>query len=147
MKAPLLRLSCCVLFLLALCCEPGCLLLAQAAGTNSNDDEVRGVIVLARHGVRAPIESEARGSAYNAQPWPAWPAAPGLVTAHGAEALRLLGAYYRSRYSELLDKQSCEHPGVYVEANTVPRTIASAKAVLAGLEPTCTTQVHLLVLP
>ena len=66
MKVSLIHLTCRVLVLLALCCEPGCLLYAQAAVANNNDDEVRGVIVLARHGVRAPIESETRGGAYNA---------------------------------------------------------------------------------
>ncbi|WP_433966330.1 GlsB/YeaQ/YmgE family stress response membrane protein [Tunturiibacter gelidiferens] len=43
-----------------------------------------------RHGVRAPIESETRSGAYNAQPWPAWPTEPGVLTPHGAQALRLL---------------------------------------------------------
>ncbi len=107
-----------------------------------SEDEIRAVVVLARHGVRAPIESETRSSAYNAQPWPAWPAAAGVLTPHGTEALRLLGEYYRSRYPSLLEHVSCEHPGIYVEANTTQRTIASAKAMLSGLAPECQIETH-----
>ena len=106
------------------------------------DDQIQAVIVLARHGVRAPIESETRSGAYNAQPWPAWPVAPGVLTPHGAEALKLLGAYYRSRYPSLLQNLSCAQPGIYVEANTTQRTIASAHAMASGFAPGCTIDVH-----
>jgi 4-phytase/acid phosphatase len=46
------------------------------------------------------------------------------------------------RYPTLLQSNSCEHPGLYVEANTTQRTIASAKALLPGLSPQCTVQPH-----
>ncbi|HEX4021512.1 MAG TPA: histidine-type phosphatase [Acidobacteriaceae bacterium] len=108
----------------------------------SKNDQVLAVIVLARHGVRAPIESETRSGSYNAQPWPSWPVAPGVLTPHGAEALHQLGEYYRSRYPSLLRNPSCAHPGIYVEANTTQRTIASAKAMLSGLAPECAIEVH-----
>lgn len=105
-------------------------------------DDLRSVIVLMRHGVRTPIESETRSNAYNAQPWPAWPTKPGDLTPHGGQALRLLADFYRARYPSLLQLNSCDHPGIYVEANTVSRTIASAKALLPGLSPKCTVQAH-----
>ena len=111
----------------------------QAAGP---DDSIQAVIVVARHGVRAPIESEIRSSSYNVQPWPTWPVAPGVLTPHGAAALKLLGEYYRSRYSSLLQNLSCDHPGIYVEANTTQRTIASAKAMSSALAPECQIDVH-----
>jgi 4-phytase / acid phosphatase len=110
--------------------------------TAPDDDQVQAVIVLARHGVRAPIESETRSSAYNAQPWPTWPVAPGVLTPHGAQALKLLGAYYRSRYPSLLQPLSCAQPGIYVEANTTQRTVASAEAMSSGLAPECTIEVR-----
>jgi 4-phytase / acid phosphatase len=75
----------------------------------SDDDQIQAVIVLARHGVRAPIESETRSSAYNAQPWPSWPVAAGVLTSHGTQALKLLGEYYRSRYPSLLQHIDCDH--------------------------------------
>jgi 4-phytase/acid phosphatase len=106
------------------------------------EGELRAVIVLARHGVRAPIESETRSGVFNAQPWPAWSVAPGVLTPHGTEALRLLGKYYRVRYASLLDHTDCAHPRIYAEANTTQRTIASAKAMLGGISPGCQVQVQ-----
>ncbi|WP_047492551.1 histidine-type phosphatase [Terriglobus sp. TAA 43] len=114
---------------------------AQARATSA-DDELRGVIVLVRHGVRAPIESEIRASSYNAQPWPAWPVEQGVLTPHGTKALNLLGEWYRTRYASLLDGSSCDKRGIYAESNTSQRTIASAHAMLDGLAPGCDIAVH-----
>ncbi|MEO6804316.1 MAG: histidine-type phosphatase [Granulicella sp.] len=107
-----------------------------------DDGDLQAVIVLMRHGVRAPIESETRSSAYNAQLWPTWPTSPGVLTQHGSEALRLLAEFYRARYASLLEPNSCVHTGIYIEANTTQRTIASAKAIISGLSPQCTVMVH-----
>lgn len=112
----------------------------QTSATDTN--ELRAVIVLQRHGVRAPIASETRANIYNAQPWPSWHVAPGLLTPHGVEALHLLGSYYRMRYSSLLGDTSCNHPSIYVETDIVPRTIASAKAMLSTLAPGRSITVH-----
>lgn len=116
-------------------------LLAYARSSQSqtppNEDELRAAVVLIRHGVRAPIESEIRGSLYNRQPWASWPVQPGVLTDHGAAALRLLGEYYRSRFSSLLATEHCASTNLYIEANTSQRTIASAHALLAGLAPNC----------
>ena len=109
------------------------------------DSDLLAVIVVMRHGVRAPIESETRAGAYNAQRWPTWPVAPGVLTPHGAQALRLLGEFYRMRYLALLGSGDCTHTGIYIEANTTQRTIASAKAVRTGLEPQCSLEVHTAV--
>ncbi len=108
---------------------------------HAEGDEIRAVVVLSRHGVRAPLASEIRGGVYNAQPWPAWPVATGVLTEHGAEALRLLGAWYRVHYAGLFENDSCSSPTVYAEANTAQRTVASAKALLAGLKPGCDSHV------
>ncbi len=103
----------------------------------SSDDEIRAVIVVVRHGVRSPIESETRRSMYNPQSWPLWPVAPGVLTQHGAHALELLGAYYRLRYPSLLQNVACDHPRIFVEANTTQRTIASAKAMIGTMVTDC----------
>lgn len=127
--------------LLTACCIATAI--AQSAAPQP-DADLQAVIVLMRHGVRTPIESETRSGLYNAQPWPAWPTPPGVLTPHGAEALHLLGEFYRARYAPLLESTSCEHPEIFVEANTTQRTIASAKAVLTGLSPQCKVEVHSL---
>ena len=115
---------------------------AQSDHPPTQDDTIQAVIVLARHGVRAPIESETRSGAYNAQPWPSWPVADGVLTPHGAEALKLLGTYYRSRYPSLLENLDCNHPDIYVEANTTQRTVASAQAMASAVAPKCQIDVH-----
>jgi 4-phytase / acid phosphatase len=105
-------------------------------------DEIRAVVVLSRHGVRAPLNSETRGSVYNAQPWPNWDVATGVLSEHGAAALRLVGAYYRDRYAALLPKGACTAETVYAEPNSAQRTIASAKAIVEGMGTDCQTQFH-----
>ena len=115
---------------------------ASSATPAQKQGELRAVIVLMRHGVRTPIESETRSSAYNAQPWPAWPTEPGVLTPHGAQALRLLADFYRARYPSLLEASDCDHPHIYIEANTTQRTIASAQALRSGLAPRCTLEIH-----
>jgi 4-phytase/acid phosphatase len=91
---------------------------AFAQADASTDDELRSVIILVRHGVRAPIESEIRASSYNAQRWPSWPVAEGASAAHGTKALNLLGEWYRTRYASLLKGTPCDQRGIYAEANT-----------------------------
>lgn len=103
----------------------------------SPNEELRAVVILARHGVRTPIESETRSGVFNAQPWPAWPTDPGLLTPHGIEALKRMGEFYRHRYAALL--QGCN--SVRVESTNVPRTIASAKAVMSVVAPSCNVQI------
>ena len=130
-----------LLFSLLLSIFAGYAVFGQSVSSPGGGDLLE-VVVLMRHGVRAPIESETRSSAYNAQPWPSWPAQPGVLTSHGAEALRLLAEFYRARYPSLLQSSSCANPGIYIEANTTQRTIASARALVSGLSPQCAVQVH-----
>jgi 4-phytase/acid phosphatase len=108
-----------------------------AQQSSSPDDQIRAVVIIARHGVRTPIESETRSSVFNAQPWPAWPTEPGLLTPHGIDALKRMGEFYRQRYAPLL--QGCG--SVKVESTNVPRTIASANAVMSVIAPSCNLQI------
>jgi 4-phytase/acid phosphatase len=111
--------------------------LCGSAQTSPADEQVRAVVIVARHGVRTPIESETRSGVFNAQPWPAWPAQPGLLTPHGIDALKRMGEFYRQRYATLL--QDCS--SIKVESTNVPRTIASAKAVMSAVAPSCNPQI------
>jgi 4-phytase/acid phosphatase len=109
----------------------------QSSVEQTAEEQVRAVVILARHGVRTPIESETRSGVFNAQPWPAWPTEPGLLTPHGIEALKRMGEFYRQRYATLLEGCS----SVRVESTNVPRTIASAKAVLSVIAPSCNVEI------
>lgn len=112
------------------------------SGAPDPDDAIRAVVILSRHGVRAPLGSETRGSLYNAQPWPAWPVETGVLTEHGGAALRLLAAYYRARYADIFPNGTCDPRTIYAEANNAQRTVASAKSFLEGLGADCQTEVH-----
>jgi 4-phytase/acid phosphatase len=135
-------IECCACSLLIAACAGVTGAARAQATTVSSDDELRSVIVLVRHGVRVPIESEIRASSYNAQPWPAWAQEEGVLTPHGTEALHLLGTWYRARYTSLLEGTPCDKRGIYAEGNTSQRTIASAHAMLDTLAPDCKIQVH-----
>jgi len=106
---------------------------------SQDNDQLLSVVILARHGVRSPIDSETRFSAFNALPWPAWPVDPGTLTPHGVEALKRMGEFYRQRYAVLLT-DGCN--SVYAESTNTSRTIASAKATLSVIVPGCTIDVH-----
>ena len=103
------------------------------AQVSSSDGALRSAIVLQRHGVRAPIESETRSGVFNAQPWPKWPVEPGLLTPHGIEALKRMGEFYRQRYNSLLTPCG----SVAVESTNTVRTIGSAKVMMSVLAPGC----------
>jgi 4-phytase/acid phosphatase len=106
---------------------------SRAVAQRAETEELRGVVIVARHGARAPIESETRHNVFNAQPWPKWPVEAGLLTPHGIEALKRMGEFYRQQYGSLL--QGCTSAAV--ESTNVPRTIASAKAVMQVVAPGC----------
>lgn len=115
---------------------------AEASPASSQNEQLQMVVVLSRHGIRAPIASEMRDNLYNAQTWAAWPVAPGVLTSHGTEALRLMGTFYREHYSGLLQNSDCAHPDIFAIANNSQRTIASAHALLSGIAPGCDVEVH-----
>jgi 4-phytase/acid phosphatase len=107
--------------------------------------DLRAVIIVSRHGVRAPLAEEIRDGRYNVDPWPAWPVAAGVLTPHGDQVMRTIGRYYRMRYATLLGNTlDCAHPHLYAAANNVQRTRASARALLDGLAPECAVPVHSL---
>jgi len=100
------------------------------------------VVMLVRHGVRAPLDGEPTSLAREA--WPVWPSPGGFLTPHGAEGMRLLGAYDRQRFASmhLLPSQGCPAPGaVRIWTNAVERTIASGEALARGLAPDCAIKV------
>ena len=53
-----------------------------------------------RHGVRSPTGKSAQYNQFSAAPWPEWKVAPGYLTPHGFELIRLFGAYDRLALSD-----------------------------------------------
>jgi len=118
------------------------------AGRGGRRLELERVVMLVRHGVRAPLPDEA-ASTPSAQPWPVWSTPGSFLTPHGREGMRLLGAYDRARYAAagLLPSSGCPAPGtIAIWSNSVERTIASGEALADGLAPGCGVKVDHLAL-
>jgi 4-phytase / acid phosphatase len=98
------------------------------------------VVMLARHGVRAPDLSPEELARYAASPWPSWPVAPGDLTPRGAELGRLMGQFYRVHYGGrgLIQEDDCPAPGIVVMwVDYDQRTEYSALSTLGGLYLRC----------
>jgi 4-phytase/acid phosphatase len=138
--------------LLASLCACACIALhAQTAASEgshgSNQDKLKLVVVLSRHGVRSPTWTVDRLNTYSSKPWPAWSVPPGYLTAHGFELMKLFGAYDRASLvsAGLFPPQGCSATSVtYIWADTDQRTLESGKALAAGLFPDCAVPVHSL---
>jgi 4-phytase/acid phosphatase len=100
-------------------------------------------IVLIRHGIRAPTAAPEALAVYSADAWPAWPVAPGQLTAHGAQLMRSLGAWHRHDLSQAgIALGACDDTQLKLIADSTPRNRDSAAAMLGGLLPDCPARYH-----
>ncbi|WP_115527124.1 histidine-type phosphatase [Xanthomonas arboricola] len=103
-------------------------------------EQLERVVVVFRHGVRAPLQGEAAAAQYADQPWPQWSTPASLLTPRGRKAVRLSGAYLRQWLTQqtLLPHTGCPAAGsVSVWANTDQRTIDSGALLADALAPGC----------
>lgn len=124
-------------------------LLAQGANATAagNGASLQYVVVLSRHGVRPPLQSQADLNKFSALPWPAWPVAPGILTPHGYGLLKLFGGWDRARFASqgLFAASGCDDAAhVTIIADTDERTRSSGRALADGLLPGCKVAVHSL---
>ena len=75
---------------------PAPLACAQAAAP---DAHLELVIVLSRHGVRSPLTAQADLDKFSAAPWPVWDVAPGILTAHGYQLMKMFGDWDRTKFA------------------------------------------------
>lgn len=102
-------------------------------------DVVRAEVILIRHGVRSPTKPGETYAAYAHGEWPAWPVAPGMLTAHGSEGMRAIGERWRSELDkEGLAASSCDSSASpVVIGDSTPRNRESSAALVRGLAPGC----------
>ena len=53
--------------------------------------QIERAILLSRHGVRSPTQTNAELDKLAATAWPSWPVAPGFLSPRGEELMRLMG--------------------------------------------------------
>ncbi|ELM3721806.1 AppA family phytase/histidine-type acid phosphatase [Edwardsiella piscicida] len=103
------------------------------------------VVIVSRHGVRAPTKMPALIREVTPDTWPVWPVPLGDITPRGESLVTLLGAYYRQQLSRegLLPAQGCPPAGwVYAWTDVDQRTRKTGEAFLQGLAPRCAIAIH-----
>jgi len=96
--------------------------------------------MLSRHGVRSPLQTQADLNKYSAAPWPKWDVAPGILTAHGYDLIKIFGAWDRVKLSGqgLLTPAGCADAAhVTIVADSDQRTRETGNALAEGMFPGC----------
>jgi len=137
---------------LSLCIGTSFALQAQAQNSGpakgaADNEELKFVVLVSRHGVRSPTGKTDQLNLYSAQPWPAWSVPPGYLTEHGAHLMTLFGAFDRQQLAAegLFAASGCEDAQhIKIIADSDQRTRETGKALAAGLAPGCTITVSAL---
>lgn len=98
------------------------------------------VVMLMRHGVRAPLDGEVPHGTRTAKPWPIWSTPESELTPNGAAALAVEARADRAMWVArgLMAADACPAKGtVRIRTNSSSRTIASGDAYAKGLASGC----------
>ncbi|WP_162409867.1 histidine-type phosphatase [Pseudoxanthomonas daejeonensis] len=107
--------------------------------------ELERVVMLMRHGVRPPTKAKVAPDGVADRPWPSWPVGYGELTAHGFDAVKLLGRWDISQWRRrgLLPDQGCPSAtDIEVAASSKSRTQDTARALVAGMWPDCSVDIR-----
>lgn len=108
--------------------------------------QLQQVLVVSRHNLRAPLANNGSVLA-QATPlaWPQWETPGGFLTTKGGVLEVYMGHYLNAwlQQAGLLPQQGCPDKGsVYVYANSLQRTVATAQFFTNGAFPGCDVAVH-----
>lgn len=106
-----------------------------------SDKKVKKIVVLMRHGVRAPNQTMQKLTEWSKRDWPVWPVPPGHLTGRGRELLKVFWQQYRIQEpfkSLLFGNNSCiTLRDVFIHADIAERTQASAAVFASAVAPEC----------
>jgi len=114
---------------------------AFLAAQTVDDTQLKQVIIFGRHSVRSPVVDNGVLNNFSVQRFPDFGVQPGYLTANGAKLETILGGYYRlwlTQQGLLTGNDTADANFVYVRANNLERTIATAQAFAASLLPSAT---------
>lgn len=106
----------------------------------ADDGKLVKVVVLSRHGVRAPTQKHKTLEEWSERVWPVWPVKRGWLTPRGAELVTAMWGTVGEQFRKdgILPPNLCQRPAdVFVRADTDERTRATARALLDALAPDC----------
>ncbi len=117
------------------------MLLWAAGVAYGQTEQLQFAVLLTRHGVRSPTWEPERLNGYSLAAWPGWGVAPGELTPHGRELMKMMGGFYREYFSVLPAQSGCGKK-VYFRADSAQRTLDTAKALAEGILPGCKVEIH-----
>ena len=101
---------------------------------------VERVVMVMRHGVRAPLAGEVPPGTQTSAPWPRWPVAAGRLTPHGKAAIAVQARAERRWLAklELIGAGTCPaRSAVRIWTNTADRTVTTGEAFANAFAPGC----------
>ncbi|CAI2788925.1 Glucose-1-phosphatase precursor [Serratia grimesii] len=127
-----------------LLCLP--LFMTGTALAETNDYQLEQVLVMSRHNLRAPLANNGSVLAQSTpKAWPTWDTPGGLLTTKGGVLEVYMGHYFNAwlKQTGVLPQEGCPTAGsVYVYANSLQRTVATAQFFTNGSFPGCDVSVH-----
>ena len=115
-----------------------CVLVAVAAA-GGWAAELRQVVIVSRHNLRAPLGTAMQNLAESTtNKWFAWTSAPGELSRKGAALETAMGGWFRDRLGALglFDRNALLRPDqVHFVANNMQRTVATARSFATGFMP------------
>ena len=127
-----------------LLCLP--LLFSGAALAENDGYQLEQVLVMSRHNLRAPLANNGSVLAQSTpKAWPQWDTPGGLLTTKGGVLEVYMGHYFNAwlKQAGILPQEGCPTgDSVYVYANSLQRTVATAQFFTNGAFPGCDISVH-----